>query len=43
MKTFRKTFLAGLAALSLGAPPIGAQAQTQAPDAQPERQRAVRT
>ena len=31
MKTFRTTLLTGLAALSLGAAAIGAQAQTQAP------------
>jgi Spy/CpxP family protein refolding chaperone len=31
MKTFRKTLLTGLAALSMGAAALGAQAQTQAP------------
>jgi hypothetical protein len=38
MNTFRKTLLTGLAALSLGGAMIGAQAQTQAPDAHPKAQ-----
>jgi hypothetical protein len=35
MNTLRKTLFTGLAALSLGGAMIGAQAQTQAPDAHP--------
>jgi Spy/CpxP family protein refolding chaperone len=38
MNTLRKTLLTGLAALSLGGAMIGAQAQTQAPDAHPKAQ-----
>jgi protein CpxP len=38
MNTLRKTLLTGLAALSLGGAMLGAQAQTQAPDAHPKAQ-----
>ena len=38
MNTLRKTLLTVLAALSLGGAMIGAQAQTQAPDAHPKAQ-----
>jgi Spy/CpxP family protein refolding chaperone len=38
MNTLRKTLLAGLAALSLGGAMLGAQAQSQAPDAHPKAQ-----
>lgn len=38
MNTYRKTLLTALAALSLGGAMIGAQAQTQAPDAHPKAQ-----
>ena len=39
MKTFRKTLLTGLAALSMGAAALGAQAQTQAPQTSAATQR----
>jgi Spy/CpxP family protein refolding chaperone len=38
MNTLRKTLLTGLAALSLGGAMLGAQAQSQAPDAHPKAQ-----
>jgi hypothetical protein len=38
MNTLRKTLLAGLAAISLGSAMLGAQAQSQAPDAHPKAQ-----
>lgn len=37
MKTFTKTLLSGVAALSIGAAAIGAQAQTQAPAPAPQQ------
>ena len=38
MNTLRKTFMTGLAALTLGGAMLGAQAQSQAPDAHPKAQ-----
>jgi Spy/CpxP family protein refolding chaperone len=38
MNTLRKTIITGLAALSLGGAVLGAQAQSQAPDAHPKAQ-----
>jgi len=38
MNTYRKTILTAIAALSLGGAMIGAQAQSQAPDAHPKAQ-----
>ena len=38
MNTYRKTLLTAIAALSLGGAMIGAQAQSQAPDAHPKAQ-----
>jgi Spy/CpxP family protein refolding chaperone len=38
MNNFRKTILTGLAALSLGGAMLGAQAQSQSPDAHPKAQ-----
>jgi hypothetical protein len=38
MNTYRKTLLTAIAALSLGGATIGAQAQSQAPDAHPKAQ-----
>jgi hypothetical protein len=38
MKTFQKTLLTGLAALSMGAAAMGAQAQTQAPQTSAQHQ-----
>jgi Spy/CpxP family protein refolding chaperone len=38
MNTLRKTILTGLAALSLGGAMLGAQAQSQSPDAHPKAQ-----